>query len=173
LDRPCVADQLFSVAMSTPKARPAADIQSLFRYTHWANDRVLSTMQAADAVPERAVELLSHLLRAQDVWFGRVQGTEHAHLDLWVQEDLLACADRLATSSERWQTVLDERASGGLDQPIAYTNSAGTAYETPLRDLLSHVVNHGTHHRAQIALLLREADVAPPATDYIFFVREE
>jgi uncharacterized damage-inducible protein DinB len=172
LSRPHIVDPLVSVAMSTPQARPAADVQSLVQYTHWANDRILSTMQAADAVPARAVELLSHLLRVQDVWAGRVQNTDHAHLDLWGQEDLSACADRLAASSERWQTVLDERADG-LDRPIAYTNSTGTAFETPLRDLLTHVVNHGTHHRAQIALVLREADIAPPATDYIFFVREE
>lgn len=158
--------------MSVPQAPTAADFQSLFRYTHWANDRILDTMQAADAVPERAVELFSHLLRTQDVWFGRVQDTHHTDLDFWVEEDLSACADRLAASTQRWKTVLDERGPDGLDQPIAYTNSKGTAFETPLRDLLSHVVNHGTHHRAQIALLLREADVAPPATDYIFYVRE-
>jgi uncharacterized damage-inducible protein DinB len=35
------------------------------------------------------------------------------------------------------------------------------------------VVNHGTHHRAQIALLLREAEIAPPATGYIYYLREQ
>lgn len=159
--------------MPAPQARTATDFQFLFRYTHWANVRILDTMQAADAVPERAVELFSHLLRTQDVWVGRVQGTDHADLDPWGEEDLSACADRLVASTRRWQTVLDERGPNGLDQSIAYTNSKGTDFETPLRDLLSHVVNHGTHHRAQIALLLREADIAPPATDYIFFVRSD
>ncbi|MCS3649485.1 putative damage-inducible protein DinB [Salinibacter ruber] len=55
---------------------------------------------------------------------------------------------------------------------MAYTNSTGTRFETPLRDCRRDVVNHGTHHRAQIALVLREADGAPPPTDYIFFVRD-
>ncbi|MFB6272874.1 MAG: DinB family protein [Salinibacter sp.] len=119
------------------------------------------------------MELFSHVLRAQDVWYGRVENTDHATLDLWSDEDLSACVDRLEPTTRRWQAVLHERAPHDLDQPIAYTNSQGTAYETSLRDILSHVVNHGTHHRAQIALVLREAGVAPPVTDYIYFLREE
>lgn len=157
--------------MSAPQARSAA-VRPLFQYTHWANDRVLDTMQAAP-VPERAIELFSHLLRVQDLWFGRIEKTGHATLDLWVDESLAACAERAEASAQRWQTVIDERAAHDLDQPIAYTNSKGTSFETPLRDLLTHVVNHGTHHRAQIALVLREADIVPPPTDYIFFVRKE
>jgi uncharacterized damage-inducible protein DinB len=159
--------------MPTPQARTAGDFRSLFRYTRWANSRVLTAMQAVDAAPDRAVELFSHLLRAQNLWFGRVEGTDHANVALWVDEALAACAERAEASARRWRTVLDERAAHDLDQPIAYTNSKGTSFETPLRDLLSHVVNHGTHHRAQVALVLREADIVPPPTDYIFFVREE
>lgn len=150
----------------------AADVQSLFRYTRWANARMLDTMQAADAVPGRAVELLSHLLRTQNVWYGRVEDTSHAGLALWADEDLAACADRAEASAERWHSVLDDRAPEDLGQPIGYTNSKGTRFETPLRDILRHVVNHGTHHRAQSALVLREAGIAPSPTDYIFFVRE-
>jgi uncharacterized damage-inducible protein DinB len=157
--------------MPASSSRPPDDFATLFRYNRWASARVLDTMQAAEAVPARARELFSHLLRAQDVWYGRVEGTEHADLDFWWTESLSVCAERLDASTRRWQSVLDERADD-LNQPIAYENSKGTLFETPLRDILTHVVNHGTHHRAQIAFVLREADVAPPATDYIFFARE-
>ncbi len=158
--------------MPPPQPRTADEFITLFRYNHWASARVLETMQSADGEPTRAVELFSHLLRAQDVWYGRVEGTDHADLDLWATDALPACADRLNDSARRWQMVFDERTGSDLDQPVSYTNSKGIAFETPLRDILTHVVNHGTHHRAQIALVLREAGVAPPATDYIFYVRE-
>ena len=147
------------------------DFATLLRYNQWANARVLDTLQSAGDVPERALELFSHLLRSQDVWYGRVQNTDHADLDFWTTDSLSACTERLDASTQRWDALLSSR-SDALDQPISYTNSKGTAFETPLRDLLTHIVNHGTHHRAQIALLLREADISPPATDYIFFVRE-
>jgi len=158
--------------MSPPSSRPAADVAPLFSYTRWANERVLDTLQSAETLPERARELFSHLLRTQDVWYGRVADTDHADLDFWATDPLPACAERLDASTRRWHTVLDERA-GALDQPVSYTNSSGTPFETPLRDICTHVVNHGTHHRAQIALVLREAGIEPPATDYIYYLREE
>ncbi|MFW9908972.1 MAG: DinB family protein [Candidatus Thorarchaeota archaeon] len=36
--------------------------------------------------------------------------------------------------------------------------------------VLSHVVNHGTAHRAQIGTILRHFGLTPPHQDYIFFV---
>jgi len=164
-------NQMPSFTMST--SRTVDDFATLFRYNRWANRRLLDTMQAAETTPERALELFSHVLRTQDHWYGRVQDTEAATLDFWKTESLAACAERLEGSTRRWEAVLDGRATEDLDQMIAYTNSKGTPYQTSLRDILTHVVNHGTHHRAQIALVLRNADIAPPATDYIFFVREE
>ena len=160
------------VGMKSSSSRPLGEFESLFRYTRWANDRVLDTMQKAAGVPERAVELFSHLLRTQDVWVGRVQGTDHANLAFWVDESLAACAERVEASDQRWKAVLKQKEMDDLGQPITYRNSKGTLFNTPLRDILTHVINHGTHHRAQIALVLREAGIAPPPTDYIFYVRE-
>jgi len=166
------SSDLILPAMPPPPPHPAADVTTLFEYNRWASTRVLDTLQSADGVPERAVELLSHLLRTQDVWYGRVMSTQHADLDFWATDPLSACAERLDASTRRWNAVLDERGDN-LDQPVSYTNSKGTPFETPLRDICTHVVNHGTHHRAQIALVLREVDIVPPATDYIFYLREE
>ena len=157
--------------MPLPTADTPAKELTLLQYTHWANDRVLEALHSADAVPERILELMSHLLRTQDVWYGRVANTDHARLDFWVVDDLDTCVDRAEASMERWRALVADRADR-LDQPVTYTNSSGTEFETALRDILRHVVNHGTHHRAQIALLLREVGISPPATDYIYFVRE-
>lgn len=157
----------------TAHSRPLTDIRTLFDYNRWANERVLDALQNVDPVPNRAQELFSHVLRAQDHWYARVAGTDHNTIDLWATDPLSDCAERLQASTQRWQTVLDERAEDGPDPPIVYTNSRGTRYENTLRDICTHVVNHGTHHRSQIALVLRQADIAPPATDYIFYLRAD
>lgn len=130
-------------------------------------------MSGATEVPNRALELVSHLLRTQDVWYGRVKKTDHANLSFWTTDSLATCEDRLEGSTNRWRTLLDEHSDDDLRRTISYTNSEGRAFQTPLRDILTHVVNHGTHHRAQIALVLRRAEITPPPTDFIFFVREE
>jgi uncharacterized damage-inducible protein DinB len=156
-----------------PSARSLDEVQRLFDYNHWASTRVLRALEEADDMPGRALELFSHLLRAQDHWYGRVAGTDHADLDFWATDALADCAERLAASTERWQRVLDgPGAEEGLDQTVVYTNSKGVEYENTLRDICVHVVNHGTHHRSQIALVLRQAGIDPPATDYIFYLRD-
>jgi uncharacterized damage-inducible protein DinB len=38
-------------------------------------------------------------------------------------------------------------------------------------DILLHVALHGSYHRGQVALLVREAANKPAPTDYIGFVR--
>lgn len=148
----------------------------LFRYTRWANTLVIDALRGSDVSERkslrRARALLSHLLRAQVVWLGRVQGTDAARLPFWETDSLDECARRSEASHRDWLSFLHGCSDGDLARPVRYQNSKGKEFATALRAIATHVVNHSTHHRAQIALLLREAGLEPPATDYIFYVRE-
>jgi hypothetical protein len=42
--------------------------------------------------------------------------------------------------------------------------------ETPLSELVQHVVNHGTYHRGNITTMLRQLDHASVLTDYAFYL---
>jgi uncharacterized damage-inducible protein DinB len=55
---------------------------------------------------------------------------------------------------------------------IAYKNTRGESFENSVRDILFHINNHSTHHRAQIAARIREAGITPPTSDYIFYRRK-
>ena len=154
---------------------PSNHFINLFRYTHWANRQMIEALLEATP-PEtrplrRARALLSHLLRAQDVWLGRVQNTDAAQLPFWEEDPLDECVRRSEESSRDWLAFLRGCTDSDFARPVHYQNSKGTPFATDLQDLAAHVVNHATHHRAQIALLLREAGLEPPATDYIFYVR--
>ena len=52
-----------------------------------------------------------------------------------------------------------------------YRNSAGTAFDSRIDDILMHVAVHGAYHRGQVALSLRQEGVRPNPTDYIAFIR--
>ncbi len=59
-----------------------------------------------------------------------------------------------------------------FDKIVPYQNSKGVNYTNNLSDIITHVINHGTHHRAQIGQLLKQAGIEKlPMTDYIAFVR--
>ena len=72
-------------------------------------------------------------------------------------------------SNEQFLTLIESRED--FDQLITYKTTEGVVHSNRLADLLTHVANHGTHHRSQIALLLREEGIAPPASDFIFYLR--
>jgi uncharacterized damage-inducible protein DinB len=60
-----------------------------------------------------------------------------------------------------------------LQDRIRYTNTKGVPFETPLWQILLHVVNHGTQFRSEAAVLLTQYDVSPGDLDLIAFVRKE
>ncbi|ARA94679.1 hypothetical protein AWN76_016980 [Rhodothermaceae bacterium RA] len=146
----------------------------LFDYTGWANDLILDAMEALEDGTEpagEALRLMSHVARAQEIWLGRVQGTEAARQPIWPVFSREECRVRAGASLQAWRTHLASCTTEALDEPIAYRNSKGVAFTSTLGEIALHVVNHGTHHRAQVSRILRIAGHPPPATDYIFYRR--
>jgi uncharacterized damage-inducible protein DinB len=54
---------------------------------------------------------------------------------------------------------------------VHYRNSAGDEFDNAIEDILVHVAMHGSYHRGQITMLVRDAGAEPQPTDYIAFVR--
>ncbi|GIV57162.1 MAG: hypothetical protein KatS3mg042_0075 [Rhodothermaceae bacterium] len=147
----------------------------LFRYTSWANGRMLEALQRLAGRPEHAValaeacRLFGHMHRAEHVWLGRVLGTGAARRPFWADDDLAGCTALAAETP--WLDHLATLSDADLDRPVAYTNSKGEPFTSTVAEIATHLVNHHTHHRAQIARILRTAGVPPPPTDYIFYAR--
>lgn len=144
----------------------------LFAYNAWANLRAVEMIgELHEPNYAQALRLLSHLLRAERVWLGRVRETNDADTALWETDALEVCCQVVRTNTEAWSSFLSS--SPDLTQQVPYTNSQGTPFKTELRDIVSHVLNHSTHHRAQVSLLVREAGEVPLPLDYIAYVRSE
>jgi uncharacterized damage-inducible protein DinB len=54
---------------------------------------------------------------------------------------------------------------------VAYKDTRGNAYTSPMWQLLQHVPNHATHHRSEIATMLTMVSGSPPPTDLILYYR--
>ncbi len=68
---------------------------------------------------------------------------------------------------------LDTLGDADLDRPLTYRSSDGETLTRTFWYLLVHVVNHGTQHRAEAALLLTELGHSPGDIDLTLFVREQ
>lgn len=149
----------------------------LFRYNDWATRQVVDALHQAEAdvlkgdALAHARRLLSHLVRAQEVWLGRIQETDAASLSIWEETDVQTAAERSEASTKAWLDFLSGRTADDFASDVRYQNSKGQSFTNTLREVAAHVINHSTHHRAQIALLLRQAGLTPPATDYIVYAR--
>ena len=63
-------------------------------------------------------------------------------------------------------------APADLDRPVRYRTMDGSAYDHPLWWAVSHMFNHGTHHRGQITTLLKQLGRDPGVTDLMIMLRE-
>lgn len=147
--------------------------RQLFEFDFWANRKVLETLKAANQTNERLREIFSHILGAQKLWHQRVTGGEYGAQMVWPTLSLQECEEILPQNKKLWLNYLQDLSDEALSATISYTNSKGQPFENSVRDILMQVISHGVYHRGQIALLLRQADAQPPATDYIVYVREQ
>lgn len=145
---------------------------SLYQYNDWANQRVLLTLQKEKIDDNKILTLYNHILAAQNIWMSRIVNQPADNKDLWRAIPLLDLIEKSQKSAEAWISFLDEYPMDNFEEVIAYQNTKGIDFESKLSDILIHVANHGTHHRAQIVALLREKGIDPPQLDYIFFKRD-
>jgi len=67
---------------------------------------------------------------------------------------------------------IDQLQPGDFDRMVNYVHPNGTSYSERLVDIMAHVVNHGTHHRGNLVILMKEEGFVIPTLDMIFYVRE-
>jgi uncharacterized damage-inducible protein DinB len=157
------------------------DIRKLFDYTEWANELVLDAAEALTPAQQKHDFKISHgsihgtlvhMAAAEWVWLERWQGG--APTQLWPAEQY---ADVPAIRA-RWREIVANRRDfldGLSDADLAADRDfrllSGVADTLPLGGQMQHVVNHATLHRGQVVGMIRQLGVAPPATDYLFYLR--
>ncbi|MEL6588944.1 MAG: DinB family protein [Bacteroidota bacterium] len=144
-----------------------AYLSRLYRYHDWANQQYFPILQL-EGVPEECIRLYCHIVNAHGIWMARIlqQKVPYAPFALHRVQDLPLLHQEFQKQSDRLIEI--ER---NFDRKIQYVNSRGERFSNALGDIMAHIVNHGTYHRGQVAKLLREAEIAPVPTDYIFFQR--
>ncbi|MCY7352097.1 MAG: DinB family protein [Cytophagaceae bacterium] len=146
---------------------------NLFAYERWANGRILAALEEPRYADERCLDLFSHIIAAQQTWLSRVL-RQSRYVPLWERHDLMECAQLYRQVAQSWDHFLTQTTEADFAELIAYRNTRDEAYETPLRDILAHLINHDTYHRGQLVEELKVRKLIPtmPVTDYIVFVRE-
>ena len=142
----------------------------LLQYDYWANTTMLQAYLSSNVADPTISKWLNHIVNAQVIWHGRLAGAASSR-GVWDMLPDRELPPEFERSHQNWQALLEGLSEENLSETIPYQNSRGDVFQNQRQDIIAHVVNHGTHHRAQVAARLREAGVVPPATDYIFWKR--
>lgn len=143
----------------------------LAAYEAWANRHALEMLRATPEAGERARRVFAHALIAPQVWLCRIEGRPYPSADFWPDLDLERCAVELEHTAAELGRFLASLTPPDLERVVAYSNSKGDAFETPIGEILHHLFAHGPYHRGQIAAQVRAAGGTPLNTDYIVFSR--
>jgi uncharacterized damage-inducible protein DinB len=156
--------------------------RSLVAYNEWANQKVLEATAAlseeesgreVSGSHESVRRTLVHMVRVQMWWLSVLNGKPEApalpeghermpfaEVGQWFtrsHDDLKAYAAGL--TEERLQAEV-----------TAYHPQERKEYRWPSWELLSHLVNHGSHHRAEAGIMLASLGHTPGDLDFIYYV---
>ena len=165
------------------------DIQLLYEYDRWANNRVLQAASALTAEQFtrdlggsfRSVrDTLVHIIGGEWIWLAYWKETSRSSsflTSLRKRRDALFNPDAFSTVAVvqlKWAEVEKEQAefvnrvtSESLEKMLPFRKT-----QIRLAHLMQHLANHSTYHRGQIALMMRQLEAEPLATDFHVFLVE-
>lgn len=165
------------------------DIRLLYEYDRWANNRVIEFVSAL--TPEqftrdlggafRSVrDTLVHIAGGEWIWLQYWRADSHSVSfvnDLQKRRDQLfapALYPAIAAVETKWREVEKEQVAfvetvtdEGLNRMLPFRT-----IHVSLSHLMQHVANHSSYHRGQIALMMRQLNAEPIATDFHVFLVE-
>lgn len=153
----------------------------LLRYHFWWSrflfSEYLPQVAAADLVAPLGYskgsirDQMVHLVEVDEAWFGDLLGEgPGAH---WDETDGGPTLDAILARRDAIEAKATAYLAGVTDEALAsrpYTE--GEDKDLHLWQILLHVVNHGTDHRAQVLRQLNDLGIATTSQDLVFFAYE-
>ena len=165
------------------------DIQLLYEYDRWANNRVLQAVSALSAEQFtrdlggsfRSIrDTLVHIIGVEWCWLAYWKEPSHSSAfltDLRTRGAVLFNPDafpNVAAVQLKWAEVEKEQTefvnrvtNESLEKMLSFCTT-----QIRLGHTMQHLANHSTYHRGQVSLMMRQVDAEPLATDFYVFLVE-
>ncbi|WP_340103414.1 DinB family protein [Rhodohalobacter sp. 8-1] len=149
-------------------------IQRLFIFDLWCTRKITDLLTERREFSSRpaCIAFLSHIVNAQRIWYGRVLDRDISHIDLWYEYDIDGIKPEAKGIHKEWIDLIGDH-DLEMDTPLIYQNTKGVTYTSRFSEICTHLILHGQHHRAQINLLLGQAEIDAPPIDYIHYIRSD
>ena len=117
---------------------------------------------------------LTHALFAEWIWRKR-WGGESPTTRIKPEDfpDFKSLQTRWLDEENELMKFVDSVTDDQLNSTFQYTSIEGVKYENILWESMSHVINHGTQHRSEVAQMLTNFNLSPGDIDMILFLRKK
>lgn len=160
-----------------------ASLKMLTRYNAWSDDLIFSALTelpAGEATKERPtrfktmVNTLNHIYVIEDIFKAHLQSRPHHYTarntathpplsELW---NLMKNIDQWYVGYAAALTAKE------LDERIAFEFVGGGKGAMSRREIILHIVNHGSYHRGMVHDVMYQVPAKPPAMDLTVFLRD-
>ena len=149
-------------------------------YNIWANNRLINnlleqndkllTKELIGSFPTIRATIL-HIWYAETGWLSRLNGNG------WDAKKVTEFAGSNQELIKEWQNTSEEfkdfTSKADLQEDIQFEHK-GEAFSIPTSEIIQTVLNHGSYHRGQVVMMMRQLGVKKVSqTDYIEWVREK
>lgn len=157
----------------------------MLAYESEANRRVLAALRsvpeakrgqgsAGGAEFRRACGILAHGQMARRMWLSRLGAIARPEWVMFPDWPLERLEAEMSELDRLWGNYLETLRAGDLEpgaRVVHYQSNDGAAWESSIDEILTHVHNHSTYHRGQVALLIAACAGERPVTDFIVMTR--
>jgi uncharacterized damage-inducible protein DinB len=158
------------------------DIDDVYTYSDWANQRLLKVIEglAPDEFTrnlggpfESIRTTLVHMLSAEWGWLGRCGGPERGpRLEPGHFPTLAAIEETWGNVQRGRREFLSSLKDDDVSRMVTYYNDNGEARSLSLGEIMQHAANHNAHHRGQVSMMLRILGHTPGNVDQLFYLGE-
>jgi uncharacterized damage-inducible protein DinB len=158
--------------------------RTLLDYNYWARDKLLTAVEQlpeADYLATRPMDYgsihgtLGHTYGAELLWRSRWQGVSLPRIP--DGSDFVGLADLKSRWLEEEATirafVSNSSDAAFASSVVAYRSTEGEPWTRLLWQTLLHVINHGTHHRSEVAAAVTHLGHSPGDLDMIAYFNSD
>ena len=149
-------------------------------YNIWANNRLATNLleQNDELLSQELVgsfptirATVSHIWLAEMGWLSRLHGND------WKVSDVLNFSGSNTQLFKSWRATSENFKKfvekSDLEKEIKFEHK-GKLFSIPSREIIQTVFNHGSFHRGQVVMMMRQLEISDISqTDYIEWVREK
>jgi uncharacterized damage-inducible protein DinB len=156
--------------------------QTLITYNQWANAKVLAAAaQVSDADLGKPISgshhsvrgSLIHIVRVQEWWLSVLNGNPQRPSEPDATMPLAQVQEWFDRSHQGLGAYAAGLTARQLDSQVSAFNPwEKREYHWASWQLLAHLMNHSSHHRAEAGLMLESLGHSPGDLDLVFFLRE-